>query len=112
MDTIFKDEAVNELVTIQDLLRWAVTEFNRAQLFYGHGTDNAWDEAVQLVLPLLELDIDSNPTILQSRLTKREREMLVDVIVTRIEKRIPVSYLTNKAWFAGLEFYVDERTLV
>jgi len=112
LDTIFKDEAVNELVTIQDVLRWAVTEFNRAQVFFGHGTDNAWDEAVQLVLPSLNLDLQSNVMILQSRLTKREREMLVDLIITRIEQRIPVPYLTNSAWFAGLEFYVDERTLV
>jgi len=112
LDTIFKDEAVNELVTIQDVLRWAVTEFNRAQVFFGHGTDNAWDEAVQLVLPSLNLDLQSNVMMLQSRLTKREREMLVDLIIIRIEQRIPVPYLTNSAWFAGLEFYVDERTLV
>ena len=112
LDKIFSDEVVNELVTFQDVLRWAVTEFNRAGLFFGHGTDNAWDEAVQLVLPSLNLDLQSNVTILQSRLTKREREMLIALIVTRIEQRIPVPYLTNSAWFAGLEFYVDERTLV
>ncbi|MEH6453593.1 MAG: 50S ribosomal protein L3 N(5)-glutamine methyltransferase [Psychromonas sp.] len=112
MDTIFSEEAVNELLTVQDMLRWATSEFNRAELFYGHGTDNAWDEAVQLILPSLHLAIDSNSIILQSRLTIRERRMLVALIVTRIEKRIPTAYLTNKAWFAGLEFYVDERTLV
>lgn len=112
MDTIFKEEAINELLTVQDLLRWAATEFNRAELFFGHGTDNAWDEAIQLILPSLHLPLDSKPTILDARLTRREREMLVDRIMVRIEKRIPVAYLTNKAWFAGLEFYVDERTLV
>jgi ribosomal protein L3 glutamine methyltransferase len=112
LDTIFSEEAISELVTVQDMLRWATSEFNRAELFYGHGTDNAWDEAVQLILPSLYLAIDSNTVILQSRLTLRERRMLVELIVTRIEKRIPTAYLTNKAWFAGLEFYVDERTLV
>jgi ribosomal protein L3 glutamine methyltransferase len=112
LDTIFKEEAVNELLTVQDLLRWATTEFNRAELFYGHGTDNAWDEAIQLIFPSLHLPLDSKPAILDARLTRREREMLVDRIMIRIEKRIPVAYLTNKAWFAGLEFYVDERTLV
>lgn len=109
---IFSEEAVNELRTIQDLLRWATSEFNRAALFYGHGTDNAWDEATQLILPSLNLPLDSKPTIVDARLTRREREMLVERILIRIEKRIPVAYLTNKAWFAGLEFYVDERTLV
>ncbi|WP_019612952.1 50S ribosomal protein L3 N(5)-glutamine methyltransferase [Psychromonas ossibalaenae] len=112
MDTIFTDEAVNELVTIQDMLRWAATEFNRAGIFYGHGTDNAWDDALQLILPSLNLAMDSHDSVLQSRLTRREREMLAELIVMRIEKRIPVAYLTNTAWFAGLEFYVDERTLV
>ncbi len=109
---IFSEEAVNELRTIQDLLRWATTEFNRAELFYGHGTDNAWDEAIQLILPSLNLPLDSKPAIVDARLTRREREMLVELILIRIEKRIPIAYLTNKAWFAGLEFYVDERTLV
>jgi len=112
LDTIFSDEAVEELITIQDVVRWAVTEFNRAGLFFGHGTDNAWDEAVQLIFPSLNIELQSNVMILQSRLTKRERQMLIDLVVTRIEQRIPVPYLTNSAWFAGLEFYVDERTLV
>lgn len=112
LDTIFSDEAVEELVTIQDVVRWAVTEFNRAGLFFGHGTDNAWDEAVQLIFPSLNIELQSNVMILQSRLTKRERQMLIDLVVTRIEQRIPVPYLTNSAWFAGLEFYVDQRTLV
>ena len=112
MDLIFSEEAVNELRTVQDLLRWATTEFNRAALFYGHGTDNAWDDAIQLILPSLHLPLDSKPTILAACLTRRERKMLVERILVRIEKRIPTAYLTNKAWFAGLEFYVDERTLV
>jgi len=112
LDTIFSEEAVNELQTVNDLLRWATTEFNRAELFYGHGTDNAWDEAIQLILPSLNLSLDSKPAIINARLTRREREMLVERILVRIEKRIPTAYLTNKAWFAGLEFYVDERTLV
>ncbi|MGL4269422.1 MAG: 50S ribosomal protein L3 N(5)-glutamine methyltransferase, partial [Plesiomonas sp.] len=51
MDKIFVDEAVNELHTIQDMLRWTVSRFNAAGLYYGHGTDNPWDEAVALVLP-------------------------------------------------------------
>ncbi len=58
MDKIFVDEAVSELHTIQDMLRWAVSRFSAANIWYGHGTDNPWDEAVQLVLPSLYLPLD------------------------------------------------------
>ena len=112
MDTIFSDEAVNELRTIQDMIRWAATEFNRAGLFYGHGADNAIDDAMRLIMPSLNLPLQCDSEIYNTRLTRREREMLVELILKRIELRIPVAYLTNTAWFAGLEFYVDERTLV
>jgi ribosomal protein L3 glutamine methyltransferase len=112
LDTIFSDEAVNELLTIQDMIRWATTEFNRAGLFYGHGTDNALDDAIRLVMPSLHLPLHSSSEMAGARLTRREREMLADLIEKRIDLRIPVAYLTNTAWFAGLEFYIDERTLV
>ena len=112
MDTIFSDEALNELCTIQDMIRWATTEFNRAGLFYGHGADNAIDDAMRLIMPSLSLPLHCDSEIFAARLTRREREMLVELIIKRIELRIPVAYLTNTAWFAGLEFYVDERTLV
>jgi len=112
LDTIFSDEAVNELQTIQDMIRWATTEFNRAGLFYGHGADNALDDALRLIMPSLNLPLHCSCEISNARLTRREREMLVELIIKRIDLRIPVAYLTNTAWFAGLEFYVDERTLV
>lgn len=112
LEKIFVDEAVKELHTIQDMLRWAVSRFNYANLYYGHGTDNAWDEAIQLVFPALCLPIDIGQDIKEARLTKSEREMLVELVIRRVQERIPVAYLTNKAWFAGLEFYVDERVLV
>ncbi|NAW66664.1 50S ribosomal protein L3 N(5)-glutamine methyltransferase [Photobacterium halotolerans] len=112
MDKIFVDEAVNELHTLQDMLRWTVSRFNDAGLFYGHGTDNAWDEAVQLVLPTLHLPIDIPADARFSRLTSSERRTIVERVVRRVTERTPVSYLTNKAWFCGLEFFVDERVLV
>ncbi len=112
MDKIFVEEAVSELHTLQDMIRWTVSRFNAAQLFYGHGTDNAWDEAVQLILPSLYLPIDVPPHVLNSRLTTSERTNLVELVIRRINDRTPVAYLTNKAWFCGLEFYVDERVLV
>lgn len=112
MDKIFVDEAVTELHTLQDMIRWAVSRFNAAGLFYGHGTDNAWDEAVQLILPTLYLPIDAPSHVLSSRLTMSERTGIVERVIQRIKERKPVAYLTNKAWFCGLEFFVDERVLI
>ncbi|MFC3396242.1 50S ribosomal protein L3 N(5)-glutamine methyltransferase [Brenneria rubrifaciens] len=112
MDKIFVDEAVSDLHTIQDMLRWAVSRFNAANVYYGHGTDNAWDEAIQLVLPSLFLPLDIPEDIYTSRLTSSERHRIVERVIRRVNERIPVAYLTNKAWFCGLEFYVDERVLV
>lgn len=112
MDKIFVDEAVDALHTIQDMLRWSVSRFNAAELFYGHGTDNPWDEALQLVLPSLFLPMDIPEVMYQSRLTASERLRIVERVVRRVNERIPVAYLTNKAWFCGLEFYVDEHVLV
>ncbi|OLQ81470.1 ribosomal protein L3 N(5)-glutamine methyltransferase [Photobacterium proteolyticum] len=112
MDKIFVDEAVNELHTLQDMLRWTVSRFNAAGLFYGHGTDNAWDEAVQLVLPTLYLPLDIPSEVRFSRLTSSERLRIVERVIRRINERTPVAYMTNKAWFCGMEFFVDERVLV
>lgn len=112
MDKIFVDEAVSELHTLQDMIRWTVSRFNAAGLFYGHGTDNAWDEAVQLILPSLYLPIDVPSHVLNSRLTSSERLRIVERVIQRINERTPTAYLTNKAWFCGLEFFVDERVLV
>lgn len=94
------------------MLRWTVSRFNAAGLFYGHGTDNAWDEAVQLVLPTVYLPLDVPPEVRNSRLTSSERHRIVERVMRRINDRTPVSYLTNVAYFCGMEFFVDERVLV
>ncbi len=112
MEKIIIDEAVSELRTVNDMMRWAVSQFNAAGLFYGHGTDNAWDEAVQLILPSLHLLPYISEEIRTSRLTRSERQQLADLVARRVDERIPAAYLTNKAWFCGLEFYVDERVIV
>ena len=112
MDKIFVDEAVSELHTIQDMLRWSVSRFAAADIWYGHGTDNPWDEAVQLVLPTLYLPLDIPEDMYTARLTSSERHRIVERVIRRVNERIPVAYLTNKAWFCGHEFYVDERVLV
>ena len=112
MEKIIIDEAVNELATVNDMMRWAVSHFNGAGLFYGHGTDNAWDEAVQLVLPTIHLPPYISEEIRTARLTRSERQLIAELVSRRVVERIPAPYLTNKAWFCGLEFYVDERVIV
>src|SRR3990167_5798032 len=101
-----------ELTTIRDFLRYATSRFNEADLYYGHGTDNAWDDAIALILRSLHLPHDIHPTVLDAHLTKAECELLDSLIEKRIQKRIPVAYLIHEAWFAGLSFYVDERVLI
>lgn len=103
---------INELYTIRDILRWTVSCFNEAGLYYGHGTDSAWDEAVALILHTLHLPHNINQSVLDARLTSQERDKLYKIIQRRIKDRIPIAYLTGEAWFAGLPFYVDERVLI
>lgn len=107
-----REAPILELLNIRDYLRWATSRFNAANLFFGHGTDNAWDEAVQLVMHTLHLPWDSSPDLLNARLTLEERRLVVDIIERRICERVPAAYLTGQAWFAGMTFNVDERVLV
>lgn len=101
-----------ELKTIRDYIRFAMTSFTEAGLYYGHGTDNAWDESVALVLHSLHLPHHIDISMLDANLIKEEQVKVLKFIEERVEKRIPVAYLTHVAWFAGLPFYVDERVLI
>jgi len=100
------------LETVRDYIRWAATSFNREQVYFGHGSDNAWDEAVFLVLGALHLPWDTDPAVLDSRLIPAEREAICELIERRCKERVPMAYLINEAWFAGIPFFVDERVLV
>lgn len=102
----------NELYTIRDFIRYAVSHFNESGLHYGHGTETAWDEAVALILHTLHLPHDINPAVMDARITQKERETLAKLIERRIKDRVPVPYLTHEAWFAHIPFYVDERVLI
>jgi len=101
-----------ELLTVRDWLRYAVSRFNEAGLFYGHGTTECYDEAVYLLLNTLFLPVDRLDPFLEARILTFERERLAEVLAKRINDRIPAPYLTHEAWLHGYRFYVDERVIV
>lgn len=104
--------AKTELFTVRDYIRYAVSRFNAAQLFFGHGSDNAWDEAVYLTLHTLNLPLDRLDPFLDARLLPHERELLLDIYTRRCQDRLPAAYLTHEAWLGDHRFYVDDRVIV
>ncbi|QKS28455.1 MAG: 50S ribosomal protein L3 N(5)-glutamine methyltransferase [Candidatus Accumulibacter similis] len=106
------EQAGNELFTLRDLLRFAVSRFNEAKLFFGHGSDNAWDEAAYLLLHHLHLPLDRLEPFLDARLTSDERVGALRLIDRRVSERLPAAYLSNEAWLGEHRFYVDERVIV
>ena len=103
---------MTELHTIRDFLRLALSEFGRHPIALGHGTESLWDEALALVFGAVSLPPDGDERLLDATLTSDERRHVVDLIHKRVHDRIPVPYLTKKAWYAGLPFIVDERVLI
>ena len=102
-----------ELQTLRDFLRWTTSRFLEVGLFYGHGNEDGFNEASQLLLSSVNLPVNELPELfLDARLTSDEKDKLLCLIEKRIEQRIPLPYLTHEAWFAGLPFYVDERVLI
>ena len=106
------DEVLASLKTIRDFLRYAVSQFNEAELFFGHGNDNAYDEAAYLILHTLNLPLDTLTPFLDARLLQNEKALLLQLINRRVNERIPLAYLTRQAWQGEYEFYVDERVIV
>ena len=115
MPTSHKDDfslARRELVTVRDLVRFAVSLFNEEKLFFGHGSANAFDEAAYLVLHTLKLPPDKLEPFFDAKLTSVERDAVLNVIARRVRERIPAAYLTNEAWLGEYKFYVDKRVIV
>ena len=105
-------EARQALHSLRDFIRWGASRFQEAGLVFGHGTDNALDEAVVLARHALHLPAEVSRDYLGARLTDTEKDAVLGLYRRRVEERIPAAYLTHQAWFAGLAFYVDERVLV
>lgn len=110
--TTLLQEAVTELQTVNDLIRWSVSRFNESDIYLGHGTDNPWDEAAQLITYALSLPPTMNEHLLQARTTLSERKNALGYIEQRILTKKPAAYLTQVSYFCGLPFYVNEDVLV
>ncbi len=103
---------IAELHTVRDWLRFSVSAFNESKLTFGHGSENAYDEAVYLILHTLHLPLDTLEPFLDARLTLHEKTILMALLKRRVEQKIPAAYLTNEAWLGEFKFYVDERVIV
>ena len=106
------NQSHKELFTIRDWLRFTVSRFEEAGIFFGHGTANAYDEAVWLVMSALHLPLDTLENFLDAVITEAERKHLAHLIERRITDRTPTAYLLREAWLRGYKFYVDERVIV
>lgn len=106
------DYPTDELHTLVDFIRWGASRFNEAELFFGHGTDNAIDEAMVLILHALHLPHGLPDSIWHSRLTYLEKHEVLELLEKRLQTRMPAPYLTNEAWFAQLKFYVDQQVII
>ncbi len=112
MSMLHHFDCTNELHTVRDWLRFAVSAFNEAKLSFGHGSANAYDEAAYLILHTLHLPLDTLNPFLDARLIAEEKNALLALLKQRVEKRIPAAYLTHEAWLGDFRFYVDKRVIV
>ena len=103
---------VSRLTTPLQFIEYADEIFSNSDIFYGHGTDNAYDEAVYLVLRSLRIPFTVAEKDLHNNLSREQREMLLQRIDKRVKEKVPVAYLVNEAWFCGHPFYVDNRVLI
>jgi len=105
-------QILTELSSIRDWLRYAVSRFEDSDVFFGHGTSNAYDEAIWLIFGFLHLPHDTIDNFLDADLTGKEKKDLLFLIEKRIKDKIPTAYLLNEAWLTDYKFYVDERVIV
>jgi len=103
---------MNQPSTPRDAVHWAADQFEQAELFYGHGTDNALDEAAFLIAHALQVPWDFAGLDVDGPLTHSQWQSIQDIVAQRMSQRIPAPYLTHEAWFAGIPFYIDARVLV
>ena len=94
------------------MLEYGQTLFEQSDIYFGHGTDNAWDEAVYLLSHVLDLPPDADRSLLDNSIPVAEQNKIEALFQRRIDERVPAPYITQQAWFCSLPFYVDERVIV
>jgi ribosomal protein L3 glutamine methyltransferase len=109
---MYEDNNYAHITTVADFLEWCSAHFESQDLYYGHGTDNPWDEAVNLVLYVLQLPADTDDSVLSIELSAAQKKQLLDMAQRRVQERIPVPYLTNEAWFAGERYYINDEVII
>ena len=112
MNDAMNTQQTTPFSTVRDLLRYAVTRFTREKLFFGHGSENAFDEAAYLILHTLSLPIDRLEPFLDAHLLPEEIASVMDIIERRVTDRIPAAYLTGEAWLQGYSFHVERGVII
>ena len=106
------DDPIHNLKTIRDVFRWAITEMENAEISYGHGSPDSWEEASFLICRGLKLPFDHFDMFLDAALTHNELSRLVHLIDRRVHEKVPTAYLLREAWLTEHRFYIDERALI
>ena len=103
---------LSQAKTIGEILEYGQQLFEQSGIYFGHGTDNAWDEAVYLLSSVLNLPPDADRSLLDNLVSHDDKEAILALYQRRINERVPAPYITQQAWFCTLPFYVDERVIV
>jgi len=98
--------------TLEELIQWGVKQAETTDLYYGHGTESAWEDMLALALHGIDKSYDDLPNVLNKKLSPHEKGHIQECMKRRIKDQEPVPYITKQAWFAGLPFYVDERVII
>ena len=98
--------------TIGQAIQYCFDTLQESDVYFGHGTDNPWDEAVQLVLSVADLPLDADDGVLPHPIASADLAHIEHLLQRRINEHIPLPYLSGKAWFAGLEFFSDPRAII
>lgn len=107
-----QQDIIDNLHTIRDYIRWSISEMTTNKSYFGHGSDSIWDEAVHLVLNAINVSHDIDSEMVDSRLLTQEKKTIIDYVYQRACQRKPLPYILKKAWFAGMEFDIDERVII